>query len=275
MRRAAIFATIALAACRFDPSALGPGGGSDAGPGGGSDAAHDARAIDARMIDAGPTPLTLVQMGSTVASPWGNSSSQIAVMLAAPTQAGSVIALYATYEHSFTQGGQQVDSVTDDKGNTYAVVDSLHDGGNGQDSATAYAMNVAAGTRTITANLHDSACCRIIIAHEIAGASTTAPLDGHKANQDGNPGTNTGAVKTGSMTTSADGDYIFAATSDASNASGQSIAAAGGATLRVVATGGNPTVSEDQLQTTKGPIESAFTFSHNGAALSMQMAFKR
>jgi hypothetical protein len=115
-----------------------------------------------------------------------------------------------------------------------------------------------------------------MLIHEIAGTDPTAPLDTHSTHHQ-NPNTSPDNVTSGSAMTTVDGDYIFAATSDAANASGQTISAGTDETAREMPAipGGNPMVSEDEIQMTAGTITSTFTFSANGgASLTAQIAFK-
>jgi hypothetical protein len=229
-------------------------------------------AIDSRpQADAMPATVQFVQSATGWANPWNDGASTISATFAANVAAGDVIALYITYA-----GATSIDTITDTLGNTYAVVDTIDDGGDSQKSSTAYVRSAGGGVGIVTVTFKDSKCCRLVIAHDLAGADPASPLDGFSSHEDDSPGTQPDDVTSDSMTTKADRDYIFAATSNASNESGETITAGTGLSLRVddVVPSGNPSVSEDRLQATHGAISSTFTYSKNGAALTMQMAFK-
>jgi hypothetical protein len=258
-----VVVAVAVAGCGFAPETALDGAATRAD-------APLAAMHDSQVTDAAPA-VQFVQSATGWASPWNDGASTIAATFGANVTAGDVIALYVTYV-----GGTSIDSISDTLGNAYTIVDTIDDGGDSQKSSTAYTTSVGGGDGIVTVTFKDSQCCRVLIAHELAGADIASPLDGHSAHEDGSPGTQPNDVTPDSMTTTADRDYVFAATSNASNESGETIAAGSGSSLRVddQPPEGNPTVSEDQLQAAHGAISSTFTFSKNGAALTMQMAFK-
>ena len=124
----------------------------------------------------------------------------------------------------------------------------------------------------MTVHFNGSPCCRVVVAHEIAGVST---IDAHSSNHQGSSGTSADAVNAGTITTNHP-DYVFAGTSDPSNANGQTIAAGSVETQRAISApaGDNQTTTEDLVQSTSGSVSSKFTFSQNAPALSLQMAFQ-
>ena len=214
--------------------------------------------------------VTFVQEAAGYSSPWEDGGSTIAATFSNEVTAGDVIALYVTYADDTS-----VKSVTDSLGNTFATVDGIDDDDNGQKAGTAYVISAATGVDTVTVKLDDSACCRVVIVHELHGADPSAPLDGHSAHE-GNANTSLNDATSDAMTTTSNRDYIFAATSNSSNASGEVITAGTGMQLRAKPSipDGNPTVTEDSTQLQAGTTASTFTFSSGGAALTMQMAFK-
>ncbi|HEY1817829.1 MAG TPA: hypothetical protein VGG74_36055 [Kofleriaceae bacterium] len=257
-----VVVALALTACGFSPETTQDGATQPDAP----------VALDSRgPADAMPATVQFVQSATGWADPWNNGGSTVAATFAANVAAGDVIALYVSYA-----GGTSIDTITDTLGNTYAVVDTIDDSDDSQKATTAYATSAGGGVGIVTVTFKDSKCCRVVIAHELAGADPTSPLDGYSGHEDGSPGTQPDDVTSDSMTTAADRDYIFAATSNASNESGETITAGTGLSLRVddVVPSGNPTVSEDRQQATHGATTSTFTYSKNGAALTMQMAFK-
>ncbi len=221
--------------------------------------------------------VAFVQSKSGVASPFSATGTTITATFTSNVVAGHLIAVYVTYDNG---GGITLNSVTDSLGNTYTIVQTLTDTVNVQKSSVAYAKNIAGGANTVTATFSAAICCRLIIVHEISGADTAAPLDGNFGQLQAAPGTGVNAVTTGNMTTTANGDYIFGATSDSAQATNQTISAGTGETIREnnsqAAIGGNATASEDKIQATAGAVASTFTFNvAGGASLTLQMAFKR
>jgi len=208
---------------------------------------------------------------------WTGTATTISATFASNVVAGNLIAVYVTYDGTGT-----LNSVTDSLGNTYTIVQTLSDGTHVQKSATAYAKNIAGGANTVTATFASAICCRLIIAHEITGADTAAPLDGglgvgFSGQLQAAPGNGANAVTSGNMTTVTNGDYIFGATSDSSGLTSQTISAGTGETVRVNSSGatGNATASEENIQATAGAVASTFTFNVTaGTSLTMQMAFK-
>ncbi len=257
---------VAIAGCSFSPSDAKP---NDAPAGTRSDAPsslqHDAAPHDA-FAD-----ISLVQIASGVANPWGDSASTISAAFPAPIAQGDLVAVFVTYA-----GNTNVQTIADDAGNSYTKLEDIEDGGDTQKSATGYGVATAAGATAITVTFADSKCCRLLIAHELHGVDASQPLDAHSSHEDDNAKTSPDGVTSDSMTTSSDRDYVFAATSNASNEDGEVISAGTGMQLRAnpPVGDGNPTASEDLIQVTRGAIASTFTYSSSGAALTMQMAFR-
>ena len=222
-----------------------------------------------------PTDIALVQDAYGFAASWNNSGSTIVASFASPLAVGDDLAIYITYADSGT-----IKTIADDAGNQYTKLDDIDDGDNSQKSATAYGVVVTPEATQLTVTFDNGPCCRVVIAHELRGVDTTTPIDGHSFNQDDSEkATPNGVVATSSnsmMTTTIDRDYIFAATSNSNNSNNEVISAGTG--MQLVADppvgNGNPTASEDSIQVTHGPTVSTFTYSQNGAGLTMQMAFR-
>jgi hypothetical protein len=264
VRAAVLF--VAIAGCSFSPS---DASAIDATSGARSDAPATLR-DDAGTPDAF-AGISLVQIASGVANPWGDGASTIAASFPAPIAQGDLVAVFVTYA-----GNTTVQTIADDAGNSYTKLEDIDDGGDTQKSATGYGVAVAAGATAITVTFADSKCCRLLIAHELHGVAASQPLDAHSSHEDDNAKASPDAVTSDSMTTSSDRDYIFAATSNASNEDGEVISAGTGMQLRAnpPVGDGNPTASEDLIQVTHGAFASTFTYSSSGAALTMQMAFR-
>jgi|HubBroStandDraft_6_1064221.scaffolds.fasta_scaffold177536_3 hypothetical protein len=254
---------LAVAGCGFDPHVGSLDGATLDSH---TMVSHD----DAHSIDAF-AGIAFVQSASGFSSPWTSSSSSIAATFSSAVSAGDLIAVYVSYA-----GNTSLQGVSDSLGNSYAVVDTVSDDDDTQKSSTAYARNIAAGTDTVTVRLDGGVCCRVVIAHELSGADPNAPLDGHSSHEEDSTGTHTDGVTSGTMTTTAGLDYIFAGTSDGAAAGGQHITAGTGFELRATPaiSNGNATASEDETQVAAGAMTSTFTFAANGNALSLQMAFK-
>jgi len=235
--------------------------------------ATDANGFDTR-VDAHPTAADaalgprFIQEASAYAANWNNGASSIAVTFSQPVAQGNLIAIYVTYA---TQGGSYLNT-TDAQNDTFMPVDTASDGGQQQAATSVYAANVAGGTVTVTVQFNGSPCCRVVVAHEIAGVST---IDAHSSNHQSSVGTSADAVNAGTITTNHP-DYVFAGTSDPSNANSQAITAGSVETLRAnsAPTGDNQTMTEDLMQSTSGAVSSKFTFSKSAPALSLQMAFQ-
>jgi hypothetical protein len=223
------------------------------------------------MPDAKKGP-AFVQGAANSSMSWSSNGATIAAQLTVDVTAGDVIAVYVSYSE-----GASVMSVKDSLDSAYTVLDTIDDSHNQQMASTAYAVATASGSNTVTVTLTGSVCCRVILVHEISGLNAADPLDGHAALEQDSVPTSPDGVTSGSAMTAMAGDYIFAATSDAANAGGQTIAAGTGETLRLVPAvpQGNPTVSEDELLATEGTVISTFTFSQSGGrSLTGEIAFK-
>jgi hypothetical protein len=260
-----------LAGCRF---------AADAAPDAATTAPHaDApRASDGAVIhhddappDAAPPEVRFVQGSGTVNGNWNNGGGDLALALPAAVGSGDAIAVFISWADTGS-----LDSVTDSLGNTFAVVDTVDDGDQQQEGATAYAQDVVGGSDTITAHFSNSPCCRIVVAHEARGASTTAALAGHAGQLQSGPGTGSDAV-TSSAGSAGPGDYVFGVTTNTAGTSGQTITAGTDETMRelMIPSGeGNPTASEDCEVSGGSSAASTFTYGKDARGITLELVLQ-
>src|SRR5262249_17531340 len=155
------------------------------------------------------------------------------------------------------------------------VVQSVTDGNSFQKSSVAYVVSGFSGAATVRVNLDASVCCRAMIVHELHGVDPASPLDVHAGQIQSSPGTAPDAVTSGGVMRSAARDYIFGATSNSNGVTMMTITGGHGETLResFKIPNGNTTASEDRIQLAPASAASTFTFSNNGPALTLEMAF--
>ena len=160
---------------------------------------------------------------------------------------------------------EDISSLADGLGNTYNPIANNHvrDATAGQWTSVYYAKNITGGACTITATFAASRSFRRIVVHEVSGLDTTAPLDQSTGQNQVSPGTGTDAVTSGSVTTTTNGQYIFATSMDDSGSNNYN--AGTGFTGRELSIGASaPMASEDQVQGSAGAIAGTFTVSGNG-----------
>lgn len=118
-----------------------------------------------------------------------------------------------------------------------------------------YAKNVTGSFTVITATWATGNQWRAIVCHEVSGADTSSPTDGNTG-QAIQAGASSNANTSGSIVTTANGDYIFAATWDVSLGCVTQNAGTGytGHTLS-----GCTGWSEHQIQSSAGSIAGTFT----------------
>lgn len=168
-------------------------------------------------------------------------------------------------------------SVEDNQSNTYTVTSDLGFGNGGWTVFGFYAENITNAPTTITFTFAASASYAGV-AHEVSGLASSSSLDGTPiANRQDAIGTGTDAITCGAITTTVDGDYIFATHWDQFDAGG-TISAGTGFTERLddVTFGGFgvSASTEDQTQTSAGSITATFTHTASADVISMAMAFK-
>ena len=203
------------------------------------------------------------------------SSTTIACPFTSNVTAGSTIAVYCTSGGA----GTTLTGVSDGT-NTYTVVQHVDATPDGWTNATAYAANAAGGATTVTCTFQNSTDYRAAIIHEISGTATTTPLDKNAGQFQAAPGTGTDAITSGSVTTTTDGQYIFAVTKE-TNLGGCPGLTANAGTSYTIRDGscGNSLVNiagESRVQTSAGSIAGTFTQGSAGDAnwVTMMMTFK-
>ncbi|MGZ4849799.1 MAG: beta strand repeat-containing protein, partial [Candidatus Bathyarchaeia archaeon] len=151
-------------------------------------------------------------------------------------------------------------SVIDDKGNSYTISDNFADASTSQCMATFVRGNITNGPSTLTATFGSSATFVQLSWNEYSGVvALTDPRDGHTGQiQTSVTSTSADAITSGNITTTSNGDLIFAATMDDS---GINPSAGTGFNLRVANnSGGNVSIAlEDLIQVTAGTANGTFT----------------
>jgi hypothetical protein len=123
---------------------------------------------------------------------------------AGSTTTGNAILVAVTFDFG---GSPTLNSVSDNKGNTYTFAGPLFLDSNNNQSRHAYCLNAAGGAgHTVTANFSSSVGFIRIVAHEVSGLLTSGALDQIAT---GAQATATSITST-SVTTTTDGQYIFA-----------------------------------------------------------------
>ncbi len=200
------------------------------------------------------------------------SSGTIAVTFTSNVTAGNLICGMA----SWGSGTGSVSSVTDSLGNTYTVVDTVHNATDGVSAATFYAKNITGGACTVTVTFDTTYDFRTVAVHEASGLDTTAPLDVHTGQAQTTPGTGANAVTSGAVTTTAAGDYIFGATTNTGGSDDTPVTAGTGYTIRENTAFSNfvQTATESQVQGSAGSIAATFTHAVAVSRISFILTFK-
>jgi hypothetical protein len=200
-----------------------------------------------------------------------SSGATETVVFDASVKAGNLIAIYVAW----TSASDTLERVTDSLGNTYALVQNATTLGAHGRAAGAYAKNIVGGRCTITVTFAPGTfAARTLIAREIAGVDTTAPLDASAALAQFDPGIGADAVMSGMMTTSAPGSYIFAATADLGHRS--TLEPGSGFTGRESIAAPIGARGADRVQPAAGPAAATFTNRDAPFAdfITLVMAFK-
>lgn len=192
-----------------------------------------------------------------------NSSSSAAASIAATGSAAGVGNLIAGGV-AWGSTTNNLTSVTDNKGNTYTILDTVLnlDG----ESAASFALgNVVNGPSIITANFSASDSNLVIIWDEFAGGLAAAnPVDVHHGQSQSRPGTGANAVSSGAATTTQNGDLIYGVSFDVSGSS-TTFSAGGGASIATTDTGlSRHGASEFAVQSTAGSIAATYTSNQSG-----------
>lgn len=142
----------------------------------------------------------------------------------------------------------------------------------GHRGAMFYAENASGGACTVTLTMSSSVDTYMLVS-EASGVLTSGAFDGSAMNVQGSPGTGTDAVTSTSITTTADGDFIFCATQAAPGFS-PTMTPGTGYTGRE--SGSNGLRLADRVQTSAGSIACTFTSDNSGniETITGVMAFK-
>lgn len=155
--------------------------------------------------------------------------------------------------------------VTDSKGNTYTVLDTVTNV-DGQSASSFCLGNITNGPISVTANFSASDSNLVLICDEYSGGlASSNPVDVHHGQSQSRPGTGTNAVSSGAATTTQNGDLIYGGAFDLSGASTTYTAGTGFA-LRTADTGlSRHGQSEDETQASAGSVAATFTSNQSGA----------
>lgn len=187
----------------------------------------------------------------------GGGATTIAITFTSNVSAGDLIACAVVMQKNPTVG--TISSVSDGTTN-YTVIDSYLAGAcTGATSqcrlATYYLKNAPSGSTTITATFSAAPDNAWLVCHEASGVDTAAPLDQHTTNEQFAVGTGTDAITVGPVTTTTNGQYIFAVAFD-ELFGGDHYAAGTGYSGREHQV---DLYSEDKIQTLAGAISATFT----------------
>jgi uncharacterized protein YjdB len=210
---------------------------------------------------SGSTTLTVPapagQATAYVQSASGNdhySTSSASAKFPSNVTANDAVAVFCVWESL----SQTLSSVTDTQGNTFTIVDNPTNGGYGR-AAMAYAIARSTGGDTVSCNLSTASMGKSIIVHEISGVNTSTPLDGQKMNVQNSPGGGANAVASGSITTTANGDYILGFTFNDSANQADWNAGTGYTKRQDLQVRSYAAASEDKVQSLSGSVAATFT----------------
>lgn len=201
---------------------------------------------------------------------FGGNTSGVATF-SGTTSAGGLIIVGIV----FTDGAASVSSVVDSASNTYTAVGAGLLSGAFSFSRIYYAKNVTGGTNIAVTVTINAGAFGGVIAHEVSGADTTAPLDQEAQNAQSAVGTGADAVTSGSDTTLANGEYIFGMTADESFG-GPTQTTGTGFTAGQNSINDNGFVfsGEYQIQASAGSIAATFTHSAANDTATVMATFK-
>lgn len=203
------------------------------------------------------------------------SAPSCSATFGSPVGSGNIIVGFAFWSEGSTTN--DLSSISDDKGNTYTIVDKLNAfavTSNSRAFASFYCANVTNAPTVITANFSPSTGSLAILVDEYSGVATTSPLDGHTMQAQSGVGTTANAATSGNITTTVNGDLIYGGLACLSGSAGQ-VAAGTGFTLRVnnVAPNGAQFFdTEDEIQSSAGTTAATFTLNAGDSTLVGVMA---
>jgi hypothetical protein len=159
--------------------------------------------------------------------------------------------------------GQTLTSITDDKGNTYTILDSSVATGAGFATYTFALGNITNGPSTITANWSASVNNWGLAVDEFSGTlANSNPIDNSGASHIGNfqtaPGTGANGATSTAITTVANGCAIWGATIDHSGTANNATAGTGFTLAQTMSIKG---ITEYLIQSTAGSIAATATLS--------------
>ena len=184
----------------------------------------------------------------------GFTSSSVSLAFESDVTSGNVIAVFAPWGNQTTT----LDSISADCVSAgFTFVGNPSDGDTGR-VAMAYGIIDITGSCTVTGTWSDQAAFPSILVHEISGIDTTDVVDQSSFNNQANPGTFRNGATTGVVTTTRDGEYIFAGImNDTVN---RANFRAGTGYLQQLSVGTSVLKeTEDQIQTTAGRIAATWT----------------
>ncbi len=192
----------------------------------------------------------------------GASTAVVSCVFGSNITAGSYIACGSKYYN----GANSITAVADTLLNTYTLKNnptaymSAH-------GAMAVASSPSGGANTVAVTWNGTADELTVNCHEIGG---TSGIDNNQTAMAGGEASGTNATTSGNITTTQNGDYIFAF----GTVVGDTLTAGTSFTLNSTQTGTAPSYAEYRIQTSAGAI--AGTFTPGGAAywVAGVMAFK-
>jgi hypothetical protein len=195
-----------------------------------------------------------------------SSSATMPVTLPATVANTDAVVGYVTWDSS---SGATLSTIKDNKNNSYVIVDTVNDTGDGQSVASFYLVNITNWPQTITATFSKSVGWRALLVDEYSGIATSAALDGHRSNLQMGVGTTANAVASGSLTTAQAGDLIYAVTLDVNPGTSNPVPGTG---LQLRQSTGIltelPMMSEDAIQGAAGTVAGTFTSGQVGATFA-------
>jgi hypothetical protein len=199
----------------------------------------------------------------------GTADATFSLTLPGTVTSGNMVACFVGFAGN---PASSLASFTDDKSNAYNVVDAAFDVGDNRSWISLYLTNITNTPQTLTANFSPSMPDPLMICDEYSGVAAVSPLDGHTAQHQAAVGTGTDALTSGSITTTVNGDLIYAAELQDTGA-GATVNAGTAYTLRQVPITGIS--SEDKTQATAGAVAGTFTTTASGNNfITGVMAFK-
>lgn len=133
------------------------------------------------------------------------NGASLAATFASAVGAGNLVRGYVTWGTAVLT---DLNTVTDDKGNTYTIVDKVADGGNVQSYGSFYLENITNAPTIITANFLNTPVVRAIVVGEYNTLAQASAINGHAMILRTNPGTGADAITTGNFTTTQAGDTV-------------------------------------------------------------------